>query len=221
MKKLSKIFILTEPSVESNSLFNILSSEFNHKILISDKIINISLYNKYNLILIINFSKRKKLIEVLDFLKNCDYSNLFLIFINNSELNLKTEISYKVLNVPFSVNGLLEIINLNQTKSSEIFKTRFKIKNYIFFEGELKIIHSISKKIIKLTEMEEKFISYLLKSKIPLSKSKILKNVWGHKTNLETHTLESLVYRLRLKIEKDPKKPEIICLKEKKYFLST
>ena len=48
-----------------------------------------------------------------------------------------------------------------------------------------------------------------------------LENVWKHKTELNTHTLESLIYRLRRKIEDDPNNPKILTQIEKKYFLKT
>ena len=53
----------------------------------------------------------------------------------------------------------------------------------------------------------------------PVSKEDILSNVWKHQKKLETHTLESLVYRLRSKIEVDSKDPQILILKGKKYLL--
>ena len=51
------------------------------------------------------------------------------------------------------------------------------------------------------------------------TKSDLLVNVWKYKTDLNTHTLESLIYRLRKKIEKDPNNPQILVQIDKKYFL--
>ena len=47
----------------------------------------------------------------------------------------------------------------------------------------------------------------------------ILLNVWQHNRDLETHTLESLIYRLRKKIEKNPNKPKILINDENKYLV--
>ena len=41
----------------------------------------------------------------------------------------------------------------------------------------------------------------------------------GHNKLLDTHTLESLIYRLRKKIEVNPNEPKLLVLTEKKYFL--
>jgi len=59
----------------------------------------------------------------------------------------------------------------------------------------------------------------LLKKKNGASKSEILLSVWQHNRDLETHTLESLIYRLRKKIEKNPNKPKILINDENKYLV--
>ena len=81
------------------------------------------------------------------------------------------------------------------------------------------IINIKSKKKIKLTELENKFLSYMISIKEPVSKSEILLRVWSHHKELDTHTLQSLIYRLRNKIERDPKKPKFLITVGKKYFL--
>ena len=53
-----------------------------------------------------------------------------------------------------------------------------------------------------LTEKEAKIIIFLGKSKNPTSIVDLQKEVWGHKSKLETHTVETHIYRLRKKIEK-------------------
>ena len=65
--------------------------------------------------------------------------------------------------------------------------------------------------------MENKFINYLFSSDMPVTKNEILSKVWGYKTDLDTHTLESLVYRIRKKIENDPRNPKIISSIGSKY----
>ena len=62
---------------------------------------------------------------------------------------------------------------------------------------------SFSDKSIKLTEKEMKIISFLINSKVPITINKLQSEVWGYKSKLETHTVETHVYRLRKKIEKE------------------
>ena len=55
---------------------------------------------------------------------------------------------------------------------------------------------------LSLTEKEAKIIIFLNKFSNPKSINELQKNVWGHKSNLETHTVETHIYRLTKKIEK-------------------
>ena len=55
---------------------------------------------------------------------------------------------------------------------------------------------------LSLTEKETKIIDYLNRAKKEIKISKLQSEVWGHKSNLETHTVETHVYRLRKKVEK-------------------
>ena len=77
-----------------------------------------------------------------------------------------------------------------------------------------------SEKIISLTEMENKFLYFLFKNNNPVGKKEILSQVWGYNFELDTHTLESLVYRLRKKLEFDPQNPSIIISEKNKYYLN-
>ena len=102
--------------------------------------------------------------------------------------------------------------------------------NYVFFVGEsdeqnnIKIgsyfinlnsrVMILESKSLQLTEKEVKIISFLNASEYPTSINKLQSEVWGYKSKLETHTVETHVYRLRKKIEKKFKdKSFIISLK--------
>ena len=69
-------------------------------------------------------------------------------------------------------------------------------------------------KSIQLTEKEVKIIIFLKSLKVPVPIRKLQSEVWGYKSKLETHTVETHVYRLRKKVEKEFKdKSFIISLK--------
>ena len=73
---------------------------------------------------------------------------------------------------------------------------------------------------IRLTEKERDLLLCLYESKGAIvMREEILENVWGYAEDLETHTLETHIYRLRQKIEIDPAEPEILLTAENGYRL--
>ena len=75
---------------------------------------------------------------------------------------------------------------------------------------------------IILTEKEKEILQYLhanMPRKIP--RNELLDAVWGYAKNVETHTLETHIYRLRQKIELDPASPIILKKDEDGYYLGS
>ncbi len=58
----------------------------------------------------------------------------------------------------------------------------------------------MDKKVLKLTEQEIKMILYLLNSSNPVPINELQSNIWSYASNLETHTVETHIHRLRKKI---------------------
>ena len=55
---------------------------------------------------------------------------------------------------------------------------------------------------LQLTEKEMKIIKFLTNSNVPITIERLQSEVWGYKSKLETHTVETHVYRLRKKVER-------------------
>jgi DNA-binding response OmpR family regulator len=72
-------------------------------------------------------------------------------------------------------------------------------------------------KKLKLTEKEVTIISYLYESNMPVKIDELQKNVWGFNSNLDTHTVETHVYRLRKKILNSFKDSEFIVSEKNGY----
>jgi DNA-binding response OmpR family regulator len=100
--------------------------------------------------------------------------------------------------LPLSFNKLLELINIKLIKLKFNQQSKIIIKGYelnfnskFFSKGNLKL---------KLTEKEIEIILYLNDKKIKHSVAELQKNIWNYSTNIETHTVETHIYRLRKKI---------------------
>ena len=73
---------------------------------------------------------------------------------------------------------------------------------------------------LKLTEKEINSIIYLLKSNKPVKIRELQSNVWGYQSQLETHTVETHIYRLRKKISKVFKDENFILSKDDGYEIN-
>jgi DNA-binding response OmpR family regulator len=82
------------------------------------------------------------------------------------------------------------------------------------------LVEEAAKKKIRLTEKEAAILKYLYRAgQKPVSRETLLGEVWGYNAGVTTHTLETHVYRLRQKIEKDPSKAQILVTDQGGYRL--
>jgi DNA-binding response OmpR family regulator len=86
----------------------------------------------------------------------------------------------------------------------------FKVGPYQFKPSAKVLIRDDTKKI-RLTEKETAIIKFLYRAgEGSVSRETLLQDVWGYNAGVSTHTLETHIYRLRQKIEKDPSHAEIL-----------
>ncbi|MDH5773241.1 MAG: helix-turn-helix domain-containing protein, partial [Rhodospirillaceae bacterium] len=91
-----------------------------------------------------------------------------------------------------------------------------------FQPGQRTLVEQGSDKTIRLTDKEAQILKFLyLQGGQVVSRSDLLGEVWGYNAQVTTHTLETHVYRLRQKIERDPTKAEIILTDQGGYKLAT
>ncbi|MDB3968698.1 winged helix-turn-helix domain-containing protein [Candidatus Pelagibacter ubique] len=151
-----------------------------------------------------------------DFKKKFDIDRLDHLVISKTDhkLLLNNNITDKnFLNfndLPLSFKKLLELINIKLIKLKFNQQSNITIKGYelnlnskFFSKGNLKL---------KLTEKEIEIILYLNSKKIKHNVADLQKNIWGYAANMETHTVETHIYRLRKKISD--------LFKDKKFILS-
>ncbi len=140
------------------------------------------------------------------------YKNFLLI---SNETNLKI-INYIILdNLPINIFKLLEKINIEFLKLQFSNQSEVKIDNYTIDLNSREMTFKDIK--LKLTEKEINTITYLSKIKKPVSVDELEKNVWSYQSDMETHTVETHIYRLRKKISKAFNDNEFIVSKKDGY----
>ncbi|MDB9825707.1 winged helix-turn-helix domain-containing protein [Candidatus Pelagibacter sp.] len=188
---------------------------------------------KQNLI-IIDF---KILYEILDEIKE----NLCFNIINYnsaSDFNKKNELNFEdslivtksdqpnlnqkknlliISEFPLPINKLIELINIRLLKLKFNSQTKIKIKNYeLDLNSKFFSKNTLS---LKLTEKEIEIILYLNAKKIKHRILDLQKNIWGYSSDLETHTVETHIYRLRKKISDKFKDQNFILSHNDGYFI--
>ena len=116
---------------------------------------------------------------------------------------------------PVSIFKILEKINIELIKKNFHEQSEILIGNYIFNINSREMFSTNNK--LKLTEKEISSIIYLSKSKKPVKIQELQSNVWGYQSQLETHTVETHIYRLRKKISKVFKDESFILSKDDGY----
>ena len=177
----------------------------------------------------LNYKEKKINVKILfvETLKVKDVKNFLLVndpiilFLNHKEYLKKNNINlldfHISLELPIEILSFKEILNILITKYNFFKKSKIIIKDYEIDSNE----RSISKKKIKvkLTEKELELI-LALNNNNGLNKSYLLKSIWKHSLDLETHAFETHLHRLRKKINKYFKDKNFIVEKNSQYYLN-
>lgn len=106
---------------------------------------------------------------------------------------------------PFRMNVLLARIRAQLRQHQQSDDAVFVIGPYSFTPSLKLLLDSASNKKIRLTEKETAILKYLYRTgDKTVAREVLLNEVWGYNAGVTTHTLETHVYRLRQKIERDP-----------------
>ena len=166
---------------------------------------------------IIKFEKEE------DFKKKLNLDTIDYLVISKSDHKLLlndniTDKNFLDLNdLPLSLKRLLELINIKLIKLKFNQQSKIIIKGYelnlnskFFFKGNLRL---------KLTEKEIEIILYLNNKKIKHDVIDLQKNIWRYSADMETHTVETHIYRLRKKISDLFKDEKFILSHKNGYFI--
>ena len=158
-----------------------------------------------------------------EFIKNCtiDIKNSLFISKSKQKLLLNKKLNEKnflnLNNFPLRLYKLVELINIHLIKIKFNHQSKIDIKGYelnlnskFFIKGDLSL---------KLTEKEIEVILYLNETRAKHDVLDLQKNIWGYSSEMETHTVETHIYRLRKKISKKFSDENFIFTDQNGYFI--
>ena len=150
-----------------------------------------------------------------------DLKNYLIISKPNNKLLLDKKIDPKVfldLNLfPIRLNKLVELINIKLIQLKFNHQSKIIIKDY-----ELNLNSKFISRgnlSLKLTEKEIEIILYLNETKTKHDVADLQKNIWGYSADMETHTVETHIYRLRKKISDKFENENFILSRQNVYFI--
>jgi len=141
--------------------------------------------------------------------------NHYLITSNKRYSDIDTKIVLD--NLPISIFKLIEKINIEFLKQQFNNQSELQINKYKIDLNSRELLLKSSK--LKLTEKEINTIIYISKSNKPVSIDELQKKVWSYQTDIETHTVETHIYRLRKKILNTFNDNEFIISKKDGYHI--
>ncbi len=122
---------------------------------------------------------------------------------------------------PFKIGVLLARIRAQLRQHEQSEDAIFTIGPYSFQAAKKLLVHKEDGQKIRLTEKETSILKYLYRAgKKVVSRDILLNEVWGYNAGVTTHTLETHIYRLRQKIEKDPSSATILVTEPGGYKLA-
>ena len=160
----------------------------------------------------LEFCEKEKDLEYLENENSKDY----LIISKKKLLNLSNQI--RIDTFPINIKELNQILNVNFLKSKFTEQSKISLGNYNLDLNSRILKNNL--KELELTEKECSILVFLRKSKQPVKINVLQEKVWGYNSKLETHTVETHIYRLRKKISDKFFDKEIIISDQKGYFLN-
>ena len=156
----------------------------------------------------ITFAETKESLD--DKLINCNNS---LVITNSKHVDIGNH--FVLDNSPINIFKLVEKINIEFLKLQFNNQSQMKVNNYSINLNSREMLKNNTK--LKLTEKEINTINYLSKSNRPVSIDELQAKVWSYQSDIETHTVETHIYRLRKKILNSFNDKEFIISKKNGY----
>ena len=160
----------------------------------------------------LEFCEKEKDLKSLDNKNSKDY----LVISKKKIFNLSNQII--IDKFPININELNQILNINFLKSKFTEQSKIILGNYNLDLNSRILKHDL--KELELTEKECSILVFLKQSKQPVKINELQEKVWGYNSELETHTVETHIYRLRKKISDKFAENEFVESSKNGYFLN-
>ena len=151
---------------------------------------------------IFNYFDEKEFLKHLETNEIDIKKSLFLVKKKNKffykNLNIHKNQIFEIPDLPINLYSLIEKINIQLIKQRYNYQSKVFLKNYVLDINSREIIKA--NKRLKLTEREIDTILFLGNKIKPQNIKTLLSEVWGYMPGIETHTVETHIYRLRKKI---------------------
>lgn len=122
---------------------------------------------------------------------------------------------------PFPFRVLQSRVRAHLRQSERLEEAAFRVGPYLFRPAASMLLSQATGARVALTPKETALLKFLLRSgPEPVSADVLLREVWDYTPDTETHTVQSLIYRLRQKIESDPSEPAILVTDRDGYRLA-
>jgi DNA-binding response OmpR family regulator len=122
---------------------------------------------------------------------------------------------------PFRLGTLLDRLRTHLDESGSRDHAALTVGPYSFDPAARRMRDEGGGRMVRLTEKETAILQLLHRAGRAIGRDTLLKQVWGYNDRVTTHTLETHIYRLRRKIERDPSRAELLVTEPGGYRLLT
>ena len=168
---------------------------------------------KFNLI---KFNNEKEILDI----DASKYGNYLILTDKNHQFankNINKDKFFLLVDTPIKIEKLIDLLNINLLKQKYNNQSEIILKKYKIDLNSRKIFYE--EKFLKLTEKEIEIILFLKNHTDPKNIQSLQKDVWGYISDLETHTVETHIYRLRKKIKENFNDENFIISTKEGYHL--
>ena len=151
-------------------------------------------------------------------LKNVRENNFsdYLILSKKNPTNLRNQVELN--NLPMKIHDFNQFVNVKFLKSKFTEQSKINLGRYILDLNSRSLYLNEIK--LELTEKESSILVFLKQLQKPAKINQLQEKVWGYNSELETHTVETHIYRLRKKIGDKFSDDDFIISDKKGYFLN-